>query len=1015
MTGRLPLDYAGVIVGIRILAHSLDPNVTNLAPSVGISTADAIAREVVKYAALHPDYSMLHIHTLRPGDGLTICRALGKALKAMMTPEQEDGDEGAATEFKGFALELYPSDDLKRSRLVGRHLSELSERRRSGVEMVSSDDLWVLQTFQRHGTPTPCLTWSKRPEALPTEPSHLTVAFDTFDTRIQCFPKEEALRIRPLEGFGLFPSLMRSYELRGTPTWRLTVASDTEGPKHPASRGLTDRLVRVHNAVLRSTGLHLSGSDENWPTLVSQVDSEKADSLKRLHELSDWVLTVDRNAGIEYFDAPREEPEVYETYVIDCVPERHDLDTVQLVTSTSQVDEVVCLMNKVLEELGLSRTPRHCRFLLDQLKALSGRLAMRLSQPGGAQSELIALALFYRNCVNNPAEPKWLSPRDGFFVPLDDVRDLLLPRSDQKSNDEDPEVITKPGQARADLVYVDLPRRSGLRFTFVEIKHRRLLRSVRESAFLDHIQTQVCTSRDRWTEGYFSERLTHIQGVLRRKRLARALHFYADKARRHILSRECYDRLSEAIDRIFSTVEKVDIEYQQDRGYVFCPEYPGEVELIESNGSVSVYLFGPKGLDDEDWRFSPSATAENTRTPEHPATPEHTTLIPNREPGKGGHKGVDSVPPAVSVLASTKSVITAPVAPSSSLETDVVLGLEPNSEDSVTWRLSIRGNPHLMMVGLPGMGKTGSIVNICRQLSLSGIAPIVFAYHEDIEERLCHYLPDVQPVDLQRGLGFNPMRVVGRGPHAWIDNVGMLRDIFASIFPDLGEIQTNEIREAIKQSYTEQGYGVPAIEPPRLELPAFARFYQILAQKEKPSQGVMLRLGELNDYGFFQAQGSDSSLLDKASPVVVSVFSTMNENLQRALASFILLSIYQSMFLRGERREGGMTHAVVFDEAHRASRLKLLPTMARECRKYGITLIVSSQSAKDFDIGLYSAIANYLVLRVGEADAVFLAKNVAHEEEARRLAGVFKKLPKYHAMFFSEGKHASHVHLTPPE
>jgi DNA phosphorothioation-dependent restriction protein DptH len=39
-----------------------------------------------------------------------------------------------------------------------------------------------------------------------------------------------------------------------------------------------------------------------------------------------------------------------------------------------------------------------------------------------------------------------------------------------------------------------------------------------------------------------------------------------------------------------------------------------------------------------------------------------------------------------------------------------------------------------------------------------------------------------------------------------------------------------------------------------------------------------------------------------------------------------------------------------------------MPTMAKERRKYGISLVVASQEAKDFDISLFSAIANYLDL-----------------------------------------------------
>jgi hypothetical protein len=112
------------------------------------------------------------------------------------------------------------------------------------------------------------------------------------------------------------------------------------------------------------------------------MDAGQVESVRRLHELSDWVLTVDRNAGVEYFDAPREAAGVYEAYVIDCVPERQDLNSVQLVTSTTRVEEVLELLELSLLDMALSCSPRNARFLLGHLKALSGRLTMRLAERG---------------------------------------------------------------------------------------------------------------------------------------------------------------------------------------------------------------------------------------------------------------------------------------------------------------------------------------------------------------------------------------------------------------------------------------------------------------------------------------------------------------------------------------------------------------------------------------------------------------------------------------------------------
>ena len=69
-------------------------------------------------------------------------------------------------------------------------------------------------------------------------------------------------------------------------------------------------------------------------------------------------------------------------------------------------------------------------------------------------------------------------------------------------------------------------------------------------------------------------------------------------------------------------------------------------------------------------------------------------------------------------------------------EVRVVVGTAAGGIDDVSWRLSLRANPHLMLVGLPGMGKTTCLINICVQLGNAGIAPILFSYHDDIDEKL---------------------------------------------------------------------------------------------------------------------------------------------------------------------------------------------------------------------------------------------------------------------------------------
>ena len=70
--------------------------------------------------------------------------------------------------------------------------------------------------------------------------------------------------------------------------------------------------------------------------------------------------------------------------------------------------------------------------------------------------------------------------------------------------------------------------------------------------------------------------------------------------------------------------------------------------------------------------------------------------------------------------------------------------------------------------------------------------------------------------------------------------------------------------------------------------------------------------------------------------------------------------------------------------------------MAKECRKFGISLIVASQEAKDFDPSLYSAIANYCLLRLGDTDAKTIVKHIETFDIAQKVDTI-KSLPKFYA------------------
>ena len=585
---------------IAILSRALeDSESADTVPTVGRQSAVVLGNEIVKYLECHDTSHLLHVHALRAGDGLTVARSLGGVHDHYsQVVDEEDADE-LQTAAPIFSLELYPSPEQRG--IAGRFIAEARDKRRSGAGILAAEDRWMLESVRLPGgVHMPRLRWARKESgdtetvAHPKTAAHLAIAFDTFESRVVA-ESETVAPTCPYHAFGLLSFYERQYRSLPSPLWLSVIPPATEGEKHPSRRLHTETLVRLQNAIQGAVVRHV-GEGAVRPVLKTEISRDKADSLMKLHRLCDWVITLDRNAGIEYFDSPSDNREIYDAYVIDCVPEREDLGCLQLITSTANMEEVRNLLDRALNQMGLSRSRRNAEFLMGHLKALSGRLAIRLTGNKPAISELIALAVSYANCRRALASDDcWVSIEDGFVVPVDDVRELLPPLAECNGEYET--------RTRPDLIYVSTMPRKGLVFRFIEVKYRRHLRAARSPNILKKIDEQTQTLRKRWDQWYGHEECSAFRAI-RRAKLARVLRFYADKADRHHplgeghqhkkLVLEINRMIERGGDYPFHTVAS------GDRGYVFCPEYAGHrpLKISPDDWSTQIFLFGPGRLPD---------------------------------------------------------------------------------------------------------------------------------------------------------------------------------------------------------------------------------------------------------------------------------------------------------------------------------------------------------------------------------------------------------------------------------
>ena len=127
------------------------------------------------------------------------------------------------------------------------------------------------------------------------------------------------------------------------------------------------------------------------PVIGLALDATERALLHQVHEVSDWVLTLDRNMGIEFFDhgGRRDRPD----YLIDHSPDIGASLGHRLTITSRSVAELEAMLVPVLEDHGLASEGRYAVAVLDQLRSLSGRLALKLISAPSQRAEALGLAL----------------------------------------------------------------------------------------------------------------------------------------------------------------------------------------------------------------------------------------------------------------------------------------------------------------------------------------------------------------------------------------------------------------------------------------------------------------------------------------------------------------------------------------------------------------------------------------------------------------------------------------------
>lgn len=522
-----------------------------------IARARELGARIESYLQQHPYIDQLQINVFNPGDGTTVVELLS-VLDARYPDLRYDvrlfSDENR--DDVGVALDQLVNPEVT----VGETAEKYSQSSR----------------YPLH----PSLVYSKnRITDFLAEPrafqAHLSVLLDVFHPRVDvCAPFEEPAANNL---YGLVQDeTVHSSGAQGRFAWERQVVPGlgkelSEGSQE--GRVLSEALAATQRFVA-ALGASPSVVSGRVPTLRLDLSVGGQNLLYEIHRASDWVLTIDRHLGLDYYDsAPDPESPSAPGILLDFTPEFPTGDNATLMLTTRVDEEIDRLVAPVLQRLDLEQ-PGCPRRVVEWLRSLSGRLAMRLLSAPIASQGVIGMAL-----ARAFLERMDLL-EDTIVIPVDAHVRLL-----QKATPDD------ESKTRTDLILVRrVETRRQFEFALVEVKcSAGQLTTSSYQALREEMRGQLQQTQSALAALFDPSLQTpdRLERPVRNQLLGRWLQFYVGRARRYgTLTEEAEQGIRELI---LDLEAGYTLSFRQT-GVVF--ELGREEDLEDPSGEFTVHRVG---------------------------------------------------------------------------------------------------------------------------------------------------------------------------------------------------------------------------------------------------------------------------------------------------------------------------------------------------------------------------------------------------------------------------------------
>ena len=466
-----------------------------------------IADKFERYLSQHPYVRELSLNVFNPGTGSVIADAL-----LSLQQKREHAD-------LRYDIRLFTSDPD--SPVLGQALESMV---RPGATVHEAADAFATSTgshlFSKLNLAKHMLReFHANPKAFS---AHISVLLDVFPAE-ELSIAEKPIGVLPLHGLIQDFAIEFVDDDSGT-FWnkRPIVGRSLSVGSHTACFDLLSSLSR-HLCFATSAVAASGASFKAVPVVTLGLNVAQRELIYEVHQISDWVFTIDRNMGIEFFDhgGRKNRPD----YLIDYVPGASSQATHNLIISSCSNDELEAMLTPVLLEHGLSADSEQSVQILANLRSLSGQLALKLISAPTQQAEALGLALArlyleYQGALSNQV-----------IVPLDAHTDLY------RASGESDDVNDAISLHRTDLGLFDLDLSTRtITCNLVEVK---CYSQVGDLAFFNQLKERISAQinqSERILQRHFDPALKKSDRpdrLLKSRELAHILRFYLERSLRY--------------------------------------------------------------------------------------------------------------------------------------------------------------------------------------------------------------------------------------------------------------------------------------------------------------------------------------------------------------------------------------------------------------------------------------------------------------------------------------------------